>query len=74
MLCIAGAFFAGFGGMHSMLFNQIGGMLAVGDRLFPLRQASRVRAAKDRKSSSRHEQRCGHRVRSRRKPDYTHPA
>lgn len=46
-LCIAGAFFAGFGVMHSMIFNQIGGMLAVGNGLLPLRKASKVRAAKE---------------------------
>jgi len=46
LLCIAGAFFAGFGVMHSMVFNQIGGMLALGNGLLPLRNASKVRAAK----------------------------
>ncbi|MGC4087851.1 MAG: heavy metal translocating P-type ATPase [Polyangiaceae bacterium] len=48
LLCIAGAFFAGFGVMHSMVFNQIGGMLAVGNGLLPLRKASQVRASKER--------------------------
>lgn len=47
LICIAGAFFAGFGVMHSMIFNQIGGMLAVGNGLLPLRKASRLRAAKE---------------------------
>lgn len=49
LLCVAGAFFAGFGVMHSMVFNQIGGMLAVGNGLLPLRKASRVRATKERR-------------------------
>ena len=47
LLCIAGAFFAGFGVMHSMVFNQIGGMLAVGNGLLPLRKATQIRAAKE---------------------------
>lgn len=47
LICIAGAFFAGFGVMHSMVFNQIGGMLAVGNGLLPLRKASQLRAAKE---------------------------
>lgn len=47
MLCIAGAFFAGFGVMHSMVFNQIGGMLAIANGLLPLRKAGRLRAEKD---------------------------
>jgi heavy metal translocating P-type ATPase len=47
LICIAGAFFAGFGVMHSMVFNQIGGMLAVGNGLLPLRKAAKVRAAKE---------------------------
>jgi cation transport ATPase len=47
IICIAGAFVAGFGVIHSMLFNQIGGMLAVGNGLRPLRKAAAVRAAKE---------------------------
>jgi Cu2+-exporting ATPase len=47
LLCIGGAFFAGFGVMHSMLFNQIGGMLAVGNGLLPLRKAAKLKAAKE---------------------------
>jgi Cu2+-exporting ATPase len=50
LICIAGAFFAGFGVMHSMVFNQIGGMLAVGNGLLPLRKAAAVREAKDRRA------------------------
>jgi hypothetical protein len=47
LLCIAGAFFAGFGVMHSMVFNQIGGMLAVGNGLLPLRKAAQLRSEKE---------------------------
>jgi Cu2+-exporting ATPase len=50
LLCIAGALFAGFGVMHSMVFNQIGGMLALGNGLLPLRKAAKVRAAKERRA------------------------
>jgi Cu2+-exporting ATPase len=50
LICIAGAFVAGFGVMHSMVFNQIGGMLALGNGLLPLRKAARVREAKERRS------------------------
>lgn len=49
LLCIAGAFVAGFGVMHSMVFNQIGGMLALGNGLLPLRKASALKAAKQRR-------------------------
>jgi heavy metal translocating P-type ATPase len=49
ILCIAGAFFAGFGVMHSMVFNQIGGMLALGNGLLPLRKAARLRAEQERR-------------------------
>jgi heavy metal translocating P-type ATPase len=51
LICIAGAFFAGFGVMHSMVFNQIGGMLALGNGLLPLRRAAKLRAAKERRVS-----------------------
>jgi heavy metal translocating P-type ATPase len=50
LICIAGAFVAGFGVMHSMVFNQIGGMLALGNGLLPLRKAAAVRAAKEHRS------------------------
>jgi Cu2+-exporting ATPase len=33
--------------MHSMVFNQIGGLLAVGNGLLPLRKAARVQHDKD---------------------------
>jgi Cu2+-exporting ATPase len=47
LLCIAGAFLMNFGVMHSMIFNQIGGMLAIGNGLRPLRNAASVKAAKE---------------------------
>jgi len=50
LVCIAGAFVAGFGVMHSMVFNQIGGVLALGNGLLPLRKAAAVRAEKDRRA------------------------
>jgi heavy metal translocating P-type ATPase len=50
LICIAGAFLAGFGVMHSMVFNQIGGMLALGNGLLPLRKAAKTRAAKERRA------------------------
>ena len=39
-ICIVGALFGNFGVMHSMVFNQIGGLLAVGNGLLPLRKVS----------------------------------
>jgi Cu2+-exporting ATPase len=50
ILCIAGAFVLGFGVMHSMVFNQIGGMLALGNGLLPLRKAAKVRAEKEQRA------------------------
>ncbi|WP_020180189.1 heavy metal translocating P-type ATPase [Methylopila sp. M107] len=50
IICIAGALFAGFGVMHSMIFNQIGGMAAVGNGLLPLRKASKIRAEKEKQA------------------------
>lgn len=47
LICVAGAFFAGFGVLHSMVFNQIGGMLALGNGLLPLRKAAKLRAAQE---------------------------
>ena len=46
-ICIAGALFGNFGVMHSMVFNQIGGLLAVGNGLLPLRRAARLQIEKD---------------------------
>ncbi|WP_244395898.1 heavy metal translocating P-type ATPase [Beijerinckia indica] len=47
LICIGGAFFAGFGVMHSMVFNQIGGLLALGNGLMPLRKVAKIRAEKE---------------------------
>lgn len=47
LICVAGALFGSFGVMHSMVFNQIGGLLAVGNGLMPLREASRLQREKD---------------------------
>ncbi len=47
LTCVAGAFFGGFGVMHSMVFNQVGGLLALGNGLLPLRKVSAQRAAKE---------------------------
>lgn len=46
VVCIAGAFFGNFGVMHSMVFNQIGGLLALGNGLAPLRKVRQLRRAK----------------------------
>ena len=46
-ICIAGAIFGNFGVMHSMVFNQIGGLLAVGNGLLPLRKAIALQKEKD---------------------------
>jgi Cu2+-exporting ATPase len=46
-ICIAGALFGNFGVMHSMVFNQIGGLLAVGNGLLPLRKAAQLQRQKD---------------------------
>jgi P-type E1-E2 ATPase len=46
-ICIAGALFGNFGVMHSMVFNQIGGLLAVGNGLLPLRKAADLQREKD---------------------------
>lgn len=46
VICVAGAFFGIFGVMHSMIFNQIGGMAALGNGLRPLRKAAKLRKAK----------------------------
>jgi Cu2+-exporting ATPase len=47
LVCVAGALFGGFGVMHSMVFNQIGGLLAVGNGLLPLRKAAQLQREKD---------------------------
>lgn len=51
IICIAGALFGGFGVMHSMIFNQIGGLLAVGNGLLPLKKASAIRLEKERQAA-----------------------
>jgi Cu2+-exporting ATPase len=47
-ICISGAFFAGFGVMHSMVFNQVGAIFAVGNGLLPLHEVAKAQAEKDR--------------------------
>jgi heavy metal translocating P-type ATPase len=47
LVCIGGAFLGGFGVMHSMVFNQIGGLLALGNGLLPLRKVAEAQAEKD---------------------------
>lgn len=46
-ICIAGAFFRNFGVMHSMVFNQIGGLLSVANGLLPLHKAARLQRERD---------------------------
>lgn len=46
-VCIAGALFGNFGVMHSMVFNQIGGLAAVANGLLPLRKAAVLQRQKD---------------------------
>jgi len=46
-ICIAGAFFAGFGVMHSMIFNQIGAVFALANGLLPLRKVAEAQAEKE---------------------------
>lgn len=52
LLCIGGAFFGGFGVMHSMVFNQFGGLLALGNGLLPLRKVAQAQAEKDKFAAS----------------------
>jgi hypothetical protein len=47
LICVAGALFSNFGIMHSMVFNQIGGLLSVGNGLLPLRKAAQLQREKD---------------------------
>lgn len=47
LICVAGALFGGFGVMHSMILNQVGGLLAVGNGLLPLRKAAKLLHEKD---------------------------
>jgi Cu2+-exporting ATPase len=46
-VCIAGALFGNFGVMHSMVFNQIGGLAAVANGLLPLRKAAQLQHDKE---------------------------
>jgi heavy metal translocating P-type ATPase len=48
ILCVSGAFLAGFGVMHSMVFNQIGAVFALINGLLPLRKVAEAQAEKDR--------------------------
>jgi len=47
LICVAGALFANFGVMHSMVFNQIGGLASVTNGLLPLRKAAKLQREKD---------------------------
>jgi len=47
-LCVSGAFLAGFGVMHSMVFNQIGAVVALANGLLPLRKVAEAQAEKER--------------------------
>jgi P-type E1-E2 ATPase len=47
IICISGAFLAGFGVMHSMVFNQIGAVFALLNGLLPLRKVAEAQAEKD---------------------------
>jgi len=51
VLCVAGAFFAGFGVMHSMVFNQIGAVVALANGLLPLRKVAEAQAEKDKEKA-----------------------
>ena len=46
-VCIAGALFGNFGVMHSMVFNQIGGLAVVANGLLPLRKAAQLQHDKE---------------------------
>jgi P-type E1-E2 ATPase len=48
LICVSGAFLAGFGVMHSMVFNQIGAVFALANGLLPLRKVAEAQAEKDR--------------------------
>jgi heavy metal translocating P-type ATPase len=47
IVCVSGAFLAGFGVMHSMVFNQIGAVFALLNGLLPLRKVAEAQAEKD---------------------------
>ena len=46
-VCIAGAFLFGFGILHSMLFNNVSALFALGNGLWPLRKVAALQAARD---------------------------
>jgi heavy metal translocating P-type ATPase len=52
-ICVTGAFLAGFGVMHSMVFNQIGAVVALANGLLPLRKVAEAQAEKDRAAEDR---------------------
>src|SRR5262245_14782052 len=45
--CVAGAFFLGFGIMHSMLFNNVSALFALGNGLLPLRKVAELQAERE---------------------------
>lgn len=45
--CVAGAFFLGFGIMHSMIFNNVSALFALGNGLLPLRKVAELQAQRD---------------------------
>ena len=46
-ICMAGAFVLGFGILHSMLFNNVSALFALGNGLWPLRKVAALQAARD---------------------------
>jgi uncharacterized protein (TIGR00369 family) len=45
--CAAGAFFLGFGIMHSMIFNNVSALFALGNGLLPLRKVAQLQAERE---------------------------
>jgi heavy metal translocating P-type ATPase len=45
--CAAGAFFLGFGIMHSMLFNNVSALFALGNGLLPMRKMAALQAERE---------------------------
>jgi len=46
-VCVAGAFFLGFGIMHSMIFNNVSGLVALGNGLLPMRKVAQLQAERE---------------------------
>ncbi len=46
-VCVAGAFFLGFGIMHSMLFNNVSALFALGNGVLPLRKVAELQAERE---------------------------